>query len=177
MLRGAISHTLFFLILCWLSFGYAISAVPQDINLPQEEGEITEVLAKQKRALSIKEEAIKAKEVQLKMIEQDISEKIQELKKLKEDLAKSINRQNLEGPKGEKELARLAKVYEAAPPEQAAQLLEKLDIKLAAKILMQINPRKAGKIWGYVNPVQGAKISTELGKEINQYGEPRGTGN
>ena len=180
IMREVMSNFVLFLIFCWLTLGSAISAPTQDATSSQEEAlrsvgpsgpeaEIPEELAEGKKALSRKEEVLKAKEAQLKIMEQDILEKVQELKKLKKDLAKAADLQKIEDPKREEELTRLARVYEAAPPEQAAQLLGKLDIKLAAQILMRIDTRKAGKIWGYVEPIQGAKISAEIGKGVSLY--------
>lgn len=63
---------------------------------------------------------------------------------------------------GGEKLARLAKVYEETPPEQAGPMLTRLDPKMAAQILMRMNPRKAGKIWGQVKPEEGVRISEEM---------------
>jgi flagellar motility protein MotE (MotC chaperone) len=62
------------------------------------------------------------------------------------------------------ELAKLAKVFEATPPEQAGPMFSKLEVGLAAKILFRMKGRQAGKIWGYVDPDQAVEISKELAK-------------
>ena len=79
-------------------------------------------------------------------------------KKLAEMDAKIKQQEDLGGEK----MARLAKVYEETPPEQAGPMLTRLDPRMAAQLLMRMNPRKAGKIWGQVKPEEGVRISEEM---------------
>ena len=65
---------------------------------------------------------------------------------------------------GGEQMAKLAKVFEETPPEQAGPMLTKLSPEMAAQILLSMSSRKAGRIWGQVGPEQGAKISQELAR-------------
>jgi flagellar motility protein MotE (MotC chaperone) len=171
MMRKWVYATAYLLLLSLMSPALVTIGSAQGEDLEEQEVvDITEVLLAEKKALSAKEEALRNKETQLKVVEQDILAKIEELKTLKKELDKIIALQEAENKKRDQELAKLAKVYEATPPQQAARILSKLDTELAAWILIRINPRKAGKIWGYIEPNQGAKISTKLGGRDKYYG-------
>lgn len=119
-----------------------------------------EELAKRQAYLAQDEQSRleKAKRDLRKVLEEMASLETRFEQKLVEMDAKIKQQEDLGGEK----LARLAKVYEETPPEQAGPMLTKLDPHMAAQILMRMNPRKAGKIWGQVKPEEGVRISEEM---------------
>ena len=56
----------------------------------------------------------------------------------------------------------LAKVYEAAPPQKAAAMLEKFEIRTAAGITINMKRERAGLIWGYLTPQKAVAITHEI---------------
>ena len=131
-----------------------------------KERERSKVLEDFIESLKIKEEKfnlknneLDLKEENLKSVKRDIESKLQELSLLKAEVEVMVDKQRAES---DGKVTKLAKVYEAAPAEQAGALLSKLDTDIAAKILLKMNSRKAGAAWGFVEPSRAALISKKL---------------
>jgi len=122
------------------------------------------------KELKLREENIKRKQSSLELQEENllklkkqIEARIEELAKVEKNISKLLEQKDqVESEK----IKKLAKVFEATPPEQAGSLMSKLDIDIAAKLLMNMTGRKAGKIWGFVTPKSAVLISKRL-SEIN----------
>jgi flagellar motility protein MotE (MotC chaperone) len=119
------------------------------------------LLEKKKKDLEKKEEGLKQEEERLSQLKVEIEERLEKMALLEKKIEQLIT---LKESKEDKELTKLAKVFEATPPEQAGPMFNKLDVDIAAKILVRMKGRNAGKIWGFVNPDQAVKISNELAK-------------
>jgi flagellar motility protein MotE (MotC chaperone) len=118
-------------------------------------------LEKKKKDLEKKEEGLKQEEERLSQLKVEIEERLEKLALLEKKIEQLIT---LKESKEDKDLTKLAKVFEATPPEQAGPMFNRLDVDIAAKILIRMKGRNAGKIWGFVNPDQAVKISNELAK-------------
>ena len=122
------------------------------------------------KELKLREENIKRKQSSLELQEENllklkkqIEARIEELAKVEKNISKLLEQKDqVESEK----IKKLAKVFEATPPEQAGALMSKLDIDIAAKLLINMTGRKAGKIWGFVTPDSAVLISKRL-SEIN----------
>ncbi|GAB5047139.1 hypothetical protein TdN_15310 [Thermodesulfovibrio sp. TK110] len=105
-------------------------------------------------------------EDRLKILHEDLAKKTEELKKLKSEIDAKIKQQ--EELKAQLEKAqqenyqRLAKIYEAMPPEEAASRIEKLDEDTAVTLLLAIKPRQAGKILANITPDKAATLSKRI---------------
>lgn len=133
-------------------FGIAAGTLIGQQSIPREQ-------KKESTGTSIEED-------RLKILEQDIAKKTEELRKLREEIATKLKeqeelKQQLERAR-EENFQKLAKIYEAMPPEEAASRLEKLDDETAAGLILAIKPRQAGKILGNVNPEKAAAISKKI---------------
>jgi flagellar motility protein MotE (MotC chaperone) len=53
-------------------------------------------------------------------------------------------------------------VYEAAPPQKAAAMLEKLEVRTAAGITINMKRERAGLIWGFLTPQKAVAITNEI---------------
>jgi flagellar motility protein MotE (MotC chaperone) len=118
-------------------------------------------IQEREEALNQHSEAVRTEEARLKKVEKDLQAVLAELTTIQDSVEQKIKDTE---KFGDEQLARLAKVYEETPPEQAGPMLTKLEPRVAAQILIRMNPRKAGKIWGQVSPAEGVKISEELVK-------------
>jgi len=118
-------------------------------------------IQEREQALNQHSDAIRTEEARLKKVEKDLQVVLAELATIQDEVDQKIKDTE---KFGDEQLARLAKVYEETPPEQAGPMLTKLEPSMAAQILIRMNPRKAGKIWGQVAPAEGVKISEELVK-------------
>ncbi len=125
----------------------------------EKDFEALSLLQQKEIEIEKKAAALKEEEERLHQLKRDIEERLAELAKAEKKIEQLIPITEIEE---DKELTKLAKVFEATPPEQAGPMFNSLDVALAAKILVRMKGRNAGKIWGYVNPEQAVKISKEL---------------
>ena len=136
-----------------------ISGVVND----EQDFEYLSLLDKKKTELDRKEKELTQKKEQLNKLKTEIENTLDNLAQKEEGIDKKISQLiTLKESMEEAELKKLAKVFEATPPEQAGPMFDKLDVELAAKILFRMKGRNAGKIWGYVDPDQAVRISREL---------------
>lgn len=112
-----------------------------------------------------KKDTLEIQEQNLEKLKNQIEERIEQLVRIEKNISALISQK--EQVESEK-MKRLAKVFEATPPEQAGILMSKLDVDIASKLLINMNGRKAGKIWGFVNPDRAVLISNRL-SEISPY--------
>ena len=112
-----------------------------------------------------KKNTLEIQEQNLEKLKSQIEERIEQLVRIEKNISALIlQKEQVESEK----MKRLAKVFEATPPEQAGILISKLDVDIASKLLINMNGRKAGKIWGFVNPDRAVLISNRL-SEISPY--------
>ena len=131
-----------------------------DVSAEEEMSSLT-LLDEKRKELKNKEGELEQKEERLHQLKTEIEERLDELAQMEQKIEKLIVLKETEEAK---DLTKLAKVFEATPPEQAGPMFNKLDVKIAAKILVRMKGRNAGKIWGFVDPDQAVRISNELAK-------------
>jgi flagellar motility protein MotE (MotC chaperone) len=114
----------------------------------------------QKKAQFEKEEKrLAEKKSELLAIQDDINKKIAELAILRDEIrAEKAQKKAAE----EQQFKHLIKVYSAMKPQNAADLIEKLDIKLAIELLSKMKGDDVGKILSFVKVEKAAKISEGL---------------
>lgn len=149
--------------------GLAIAQTPVNVSVKplrdvtddglQKERDLLSLLQQKQKELDIKEGAIKSEEQKILALKKEIMEKIDVLKSLETRLAPRLNTENANDAKRLKELA---KVYEATPPQKAAAMLEKLEVKTAAGITINMKRDRAGLIWGYLSPQKAVDITNEI---------------
>jgi flagellar motility protein MotE (MotC chaperone) len=134
---------------------------PKDVTEDplKKERDLFSSLQKRQKDLEIRENALKAEEEKVLALRKEIIEKIDTLKALETQLS---SRLDMDKGNDAKRLQDLAKVYEAAPAQKAAAMLEQLDLKTAARITINMKRDKAGLIWGYLTPQKAVAITNEL---------------
>ncbi|MFB3925575.1 MAG: MotE family protein [Syntrophales bacterium] len=150
------------------SIGHALAESPlrvfqgtvQDVDEQLlNEKKLLSSLTERQMQLESRESALKSEEKRLESLRKEIVEKIERLKGLEDKLNVGLETAS---QMDEKKFKDLAKVYEAAPPNQVATILERMDTKTAAGILMNMNTKKAGPIWGFINPAKSVEIAKEI---------------
>lgn len=139
----------------------ASASDPKDVtedHLKKERDLFTSLQNRQKD-LEMRESAVKAEEEKILALRKEIMQKIDSLKELETKLS---SRLDTEKENEAKRLQDLAKVYEAAPAQKAAAMLEQLDLKTAARITINMKRDKAGLIWGYLSPQKAVAITNEI---------------
>ena len=129
----------------------------------QKERDLFYVLQKKQKALDARENLITAEEQKVVALKKEIMEKIDALKLLESQLS---SRLDTDKSNDIKRLKELAKVYEATPPQKAAAMLEKLEVKTAAGITINMKRDRAGLIWGYLTPQKAVAITNEITRTV-----------
>jgi len=116
-------------------------------------------LIQQKSEFEKEEKRIAKKKAELLSIEDDINKKIAALTKIRDDIMAEKAKKKAEE---EQQFKHLIKVYSAMKPQNAAELIERLDINLAIKLLSKMKGDDVGKILSFVKIEKAAKISEGL---------------
>ena len=119
-------------------------------------------IIQQKAEFEKEEKRIAKKKVELLAIQDDINKKIATLTKIRNEIRAEQDKKTAEE---ERQFKHLIKVYSAMKPQNAADLIETLDIKLAIKLLSKMKGDDVGKILSFVKIEKAAKISEGL---VNQ---------
>lgn len=116
-------------------------------------------IIQQKAEFEKEEKRIAKEKAELLVIQDDINKKIATLTKIRDEIrAEKANKKAEE----EQQFKHLIKVYSAMKPQNAAELIERLDIKLAIKLLSKMKGDDVGKILSFVKIDKAAKISEGL---------------
>ncbi len=164
--------------LSWNSGDEAIAQTPAKAPLPpakdvtdddlQKERDLLTMLQKKQKDLEARENALKAEEQKIAALKKEVMEKIDALKALETQLTSKLDSEKTQDEKRFKELA---KVYEATPPQKAAAMLEKLDVRTAAGITINMKRDRAGLIWGFLAPQKAVEITNEITKTTRRSAE------
>lgn len=164
--------------LSWNSGDEAIAQTPAKAAPPpakdvtdddlQKERDLLTMLQKKQKDLEARENALKAEEQKIAALKKEVMEKIDALKALETQLTAKLD---TEKAQDEKRFKDLAKVYEATPPQKAAAMLEKLDVRTAAGITINMKRDRAGLIWGFLAPQKAVEITNEITKATRRAAE------
>lgn len=131
----------------------------KDENKTKEETLDLNFLLKKKSELEAEAERIKKEREKLSSIKEDINTKIAELAQLRDEIrADMAQREAI----GDKKFKHLVKVYSSMKPQNAAGIIEKLDIELAVKLFSKMKGDTVGKILSFVEKNKAAKISVGI---------------
>ncbi len=125
----------------------------------KKERDLLASLQKRQKELDMRESSLKAEEQKILALKKEIMEKIDSLKSLETQLSSKLD---MDKTNDTKRLKELAKVYEATPPQKAAAMLEKLEVRTAAGITINMKRERAGLIWGYLTPQKAVAITHEI---------------
>lgn len=121
--------------------------------------EIIEDVERRNKELDLKEENLKREQERISAMKGDLDKQISELKALQAKIEEQINlRTDLE--KGS--IQKLAKTYAAMPPENAAALLQQIDMSIAIRVLGAMKERAAGRILAVIPPKLASTFSEGL---------------
>ncbi|VAX17782.1 hypothetical protein MNBD_NITROSPINAE03-250 [hydrothermal vent metagenome] len=121
--------------------------------------EIIKDVEKRNKELDLKEEKLKREKERIDTMKLDIDAQISELKALQAKIDEQIKlRDDLQ----KVSIKKLAKTYAAMPPENAAALIQQIDISIAIRVLGAMKERSAGKILAVIPPKLASTLSEGL---------------
>lgn len=106
--------------------------------------------------LNQKEEGIKRKAQELKILSQQIEQKLDQMRSLQKEIEE---RRKERKEMDEKDISRMVKYYETMAPENTAVFFNQMDRVTATHILMRMNPRKASAVMQLVEPQVAVEIT------------------
>lgn len=141
------------------------------VDVPRE---VLEMLEQRKRDLDRREEAIRQNEARLMIVRSQIEELLEQNEVLEKKIQSaqeerearvSVQQTKAQGEKerqAQEERARLAKMYESMPSEDAAARLERMPDRRALEILRLVKSKTAGAILSQVKADRAAKLTEQL---------------
>lgn len=133
-------------------------APPPDPSSPPA---MLRAIEQRKSELDKRAQALDQKEERLRLMEQEIGRMLKKQTEVREALEEKEKKRKQEE---DKQVGRLAKMYEAMPPEEAAARIEKLDESLALTLLGKIKEKSAAQILTGLNPTKAAKLTEKLAR-------------
>ena len=134
----------------------------KDEKKAKEETIDLKYIIKKKLEIEKEEKQIETKRAELLVIQDDINKKIAKLTKLRDEIRAEVDKKKAVE---EKKFKHLIKVYSTMKPQNAAELIEKLDIKLAIELMSKMKGDVVGKILSFVKIEKAAKISEGIVKK------------
>ncbi len=116
-------------------------------------------LEAKRRAIAQREIEIRKEENRLMELRADIKKRIATLKKIESRLRDTLKK---EDSSDKESIDHLVRAYSAMGADDAAQLLNTMNLKLAVRILREMQVKKAGSILAVVEPRRAARISERL---------------
>ncbi len=116
-------------------------------------------LEAKRRAIGQREIEIRREENRLMELRADIKKRVATLKKIEESLQKTLQKVD---STNKQSINHLVRAYSAMGPDEAAQLMNTMNINLAVRILRNMQVKKAGTILAVVEPRRAARISEKL---------------
>jgi flagellar motility protein MotE (MotC chaperone) len=131
----------------------------KDEKRAKEETVDLKYLISKKAEIEKQEKSIEAKRAELLSIQDEINKKIGKLTQLRDEIRSEVAKKKAVE---EQKLKHLIKVYSTMKPQSAAELIEKLDIKLAIELMSKMKGDAVGKILSFVKIEKAAEISEGL---------------
>lgn len=137
-----------------------VSAKKDEKKAKEETIDLNYLISK-KLEIEKQEKSVAAKKSELLSIQDEINKKIEKLTQLRDEIRAEVAKKKVIE---EQKLKHLIKVYSTMKPQNAAELIEKLDIKLAIELMSKMKGDDVGKILSFVKIEKAAEISEGLVK-------------
>lgn len=134
----------------------------KDEKKAKEETIDLKYLISKKLEIEKEEKRIAAEKAELLSIQDEINKKIAKLTQLRDEIRSEVAKKKAVE---EQKFKHLIKVYSTMKPQNAAELIEKLDIKLAIELMSKMKGDAVGKILSFVKIEKAAKISEGIVKK------------
>ena len=126
-------------------------------------------LDRRSRELDLRERALDERAEHVEALEARVEERLQEL----EQISATVERRIQAWEEGQSDkVRRLAKIYGAMKPQQAAQLIEGLDVGLATQIVARMKEKQSAAVLAYVSEDRALAMSRRVARPLAN--EPTG---
>ncbi|GAB4165692.1 MAG: hypothetical protein Tsb0017_07730 [Geothermobacteraceae bacterium] len=129
-----------------------------------EERRLLAEIARQKKRLGQREEAVRQRELELDSLQLELDKKLEKLEAQRAALEKLLKEKETAQ---QERIAELAKMYEKMDKTRVARLMETMDWSLARDILAQIKTKTRGKIIAEMSPSNAVRFTREYSSLVS----------
>lgn len=141
-----------------------------DAFVSRSERAVLQSLAKRRAELDRREREIDLKLKLLKAAEKKVTERISELKEIE---ARIETRFGQEEERKNAKLKNIVTLYENMKPQEAARILDRLDMDVLVDLVGQVTPRKMARIMADMRPEVAERLTLELAARAGAAGSSR----
>ena len=134
---------------------------PQVAQNPQDQWEI----------IRQRQDELALREQELKELELQVEKKIKKLEALEASIQSEVNTYK---QMSDDRIRHLVKIYSSMKPKAAAELMNKLDVKVAVEVFLSMKGDIAGGILSYMNTEKAATITKRVANYRNERGSLAG---
>jgi flagellar motility protein MotE (MotC chaperone) len=135
---------------------------PPDADTSPAELDILKQLSDRREQLEKRSRDLDTRESLLKVTEQRVDEKLKEMGTLRQQLQAMVNQAS--GAQ-QVQLDNLVKIYETMKPEEAAKILEALDMPVLLGVIQKMKPARTAPIMAKMTPEKAKEITVALTKQ------------
>lgn len=124
--------------------------------------DVLQSLAKRREALEKREKELATREALLNVTEAELDSKIAELKSLRTEIEKLLGKQS---DAQEAQLRRLVKIYESMKPQEAARIMNTLDMDVLLDVIGRMSERRSAPVLANMNPDRARAVTIRLAEQ------------
>ena len=149
-----------------MAFGLAVPAfalAEEDAGSESRVGGLIEAVRARELELERRARELDERERTIDELESTVTERLTEIREIQRVVEERI--QNWEGQDGPR-IQRLAKVYEAMPPDSVAPLLENLELDLATSIVSSMKAKKSAAVLAVMDREEELDLSRRVARPL-----------
>ena len=124
--------------------------------------DVLQSLAKRREALERREKELATREALLNVAEAEVEQKITELKTLQAEIEKLLGKQT---DVQENRLRSLVKIYENMKPQEAARIMNTLDMDVLLDVIGRMSERRSAPILANMTPDRARAVTMRLAEQ------------
>lgn len=135
------------------------SSAPAPTHFTDSEIEVLQSLAQRRTNLERRERQLAQREALLSAAEVEVDRKISELNQLRSEIEELLGKQSTEQ---ENRLRSLVRIYENMKPQEAARIMNTLDMDVLLDVIARMPERRSAPIMANMNPERARQITIRL---------------
>ncbi len=140
----------------------AMTAPPPDADASPAELDVLKQLSQRREQLEKRSRDLDTRDALLKVTEQRVDTKIKEMETLRLQLQSMVTQAS---EAQQTQIENLVKIYETMKPEEAAKILETLDMPVLLGVIQKMKPKSTAPIMAKMTPEKAKEITVALSKQ------------
>ena len=136
-----------------------MTGAPPVAETSPAEMDVLKQIAGRREQLDKRASDLDTREALLKVTEQRLDQKFKEMESLRQQLQAMVNQGN---EAQQAQLDNLVKIYETMKPDEAAKILETLDMPVLIGVIQKMKPARTAPIMAKMSPVKAKDVTNAL---------------